>query len=171
MRLLAIGISVIKNLKAFTLIEVMMVMFIMAIVTVVAMLSLHLMNHARQVTLTAEHLAQTIKIAENEALLRATVLGLAFNQRGYQFYELTRDHQRHPMWKKILNDKLSQPDAFQNDIQVKWVNPKNNIYIVFSSSGDVSPFTVRITDHQRDRAYLLMAQQNGVIQLQQINPP
>lgn len=163
-----------RRSAAFTLLEVMVVLVIMAIITAVALLSLHLFSHARQVTIVAQQIVQTLKTAENEALLRPCVLGLRFTRQGYQFYEYRLDNSHRAHWIKLTDDKLSQPHVFGNHLLVHFIQfdgPKENPAIVFSSNGNVSPFVLLITDDHQERTYQLSANQNGVITLHRVNTP
>lgn len=167
-----------RQINGFTLLEVIIVLVIISIVTTVALLSLHLLSHARAVTLFANQLKQTLQAAQEEALLRPAVIGLRFSNQGFQFYELILKEKK-LQWYLLRSDTLSRPHAFESamrahltQLNYKDLNTpeeKDRIhYIVFSANGRISPFSVVITDRQEDRAYLLSAKSDNTLQLTEI---
>lgn len=163
-----------KSLSGYTLIEVLLVIVIIAIISTVAVLVFSNFGHGRQVTMVAHRLSQTIRVAQQEAILRPMVLGMRFTAQGYQFYKFEINKKsKESIWQTLTNDKLSCSDAFSHGVVIKRfeLNHKtktNKSYVVFSSSGDVSPFSLVVTDKRRDRTYKIAVRNNGMVSLKEL---
>lgn len=174
---LVIGMQL-KRIKAsagYTLVEILVVILIIAIITTIAVLMFSHFNRGRHVTITANRLLQTIHVAEEEAILRPAVLGLRFSSKGYQFYQLVSDKKMQKLhWKALKNDRLSRPNAFLQGIiakrsQVDHLAKKEKPTIVFSPSGNVSPFRLMLTNRAHDRVYRIAVTENGVARLKEVS--
>ena len=74
-----------KRSKAgYTLIEILIVVLIISIVTSVAMLSIG-RNENKQMESFAQELMQMLSLAEEQAMLQPTVLGLMLSEQSLQF--------------------------------------------------------------------------------------
>lgn len=158
------------NAKGFTLIEVMIVVLIMAIVTTVAMMSLPLSDHSRQTKIDALELLQILKLAEQHALLQTTVLGLRMTGSGFQFYQYVMNDQNQGHWVPLAHDQLSEPHRFNHGITLKAKRLPANGFITFSASGDVSPFSLLISDQSHHHCYEIDGVENGTLSLKSITP-
>lgn len=103
--------------SGFTLFEVMIVMAIIAIITSVAFLSIHLFNRSRQIRLSIHQLMQTLKFAQQEALLKPAVLGLRFSHHSYRFYQFENVAQFQGKW-KLLKQRPFVPNQFDGNLRV-----------------------------------------------------
>ena len=163
-----------KTSSGYTLIEILVVIVIMAIVTTIATLAFSHFNRGRHVLIAAQQLAQTMRVAQQEAILRPAVLGMRLTTQGYQFYTFAvNEKSPQGTWEALTHDKLSRPDAFQHSIVVKRVklNQKNaadKTYIVFSASGDVSPTRLIVRDKHTSRTYEINVQNNGAVQMKEL---
>jgi len=167
-----------KRIKAsagYTLVEVLVVILIVAIITTVAVLMFSNLNRGRQVTVTANRVLQTIQVAQEEAILRPAVLGMRITSQGYQFYQLVSDKKLQQLrWNSLKNDRLSRLHAFDRGIIAKLIRANHSDkakkpYIVFSSSGNVSPFKLILTDRDHDRTYRIIVKENGVAHLKELS--
>lgn len=75
-----------KKQYGFTLLEILIVMVIMSIVAGFAVMTISY-NRNSQVEQIAKQLKNIITLAEEEAILQSTTLGLAFTQHSFQFYQ------------------------------------------------------------------------------------
>src|SRR5438105_3387067 len=73
-----------RRTLGFTLIEILIVIVIISIVTGIAALTIS-RNQQKQYEYLATSLSHLITLAEEEAMLRPTTLGLAFTDHTFQF--------------------------------------------------------------------------------------
>lgn len=155
--------------KGFTLIEILVVIIIIMVITMVALLTFSYLNRSQRVLLVAEGLVKTINAAQQEAILCPMVLRLKFTSSGYIFLQLKdKDNEtRNVKWVALSHDKLSQPNAFKSGIKVSVKKPNlKKEYLVFSPTGEVSPFILVISNKASSKVYRLQVYSNGTVRLQ-----
>lgn len=150
----------IKTSKGFTLIEILVVIVIMGILLATAATSMNFMNSERKVKTEAVELKTMLGTAEQEAILLPAVLELKIDANGYQFFRLTAGK-----WKPLSHDNLSHSNAFANVIVPKVTTSDKTKQIVFSSSGEVQPFQIDLSDEKHSVLYRLQLNQDGQIEL------
>ena len=140
--------------RGFTLIELLVVLVIMGIFVTVGALSLNMLTGHRQVVLVGEQLQRVVLTASQQAILTPEILGLKINAQGYQFYRYTQGKKGFH-WQSVMSDKLSHQNVFvTHGLEVRVLNHPKKM-IVFSDSGDVTPFTVLLTDKKHAVCYQL----------------
>lgn len=137
MQKLVIGM---RNSRGFTLIEIMVVIVIIGITIGFALIAFGDFGHSKRVLFAIEHLSSQLKLAQQQALLENTTLGLEIDTKSYQIVELKNgtwhsfktgpfkthyfpDH-TFIFFKKIIHSKSQQPKIFIN------------------SQGELSPFNL-----------------------------
>lgn len=142
-----------KQTTGFTLIELLIVIFIISIVTSVAMLSIS-RNENKQIESLANELTQKLALAEEQAMLQPTILGLSVDQQKMRFSSFKSTDNAKNEWRPLLDNALSArdiPDNIEVTVEAngKKVSELNEAerqspQIVISTNGDVTPFTIYI---------------------------
>lgn len=157
-----------RDVKGYTLIEILIVLFIISIVTTVALLSIS-RNENRQVETFANELTQKLVFAEEQAMLQPQVLGLSLSNQSFQFssYQLTADGKKQ-VWTP-LQDTVLGKHAIPGNIQVSLeMNgnqtkqmEKDNPQIIISTNGDMTPFTLYVGKQGEKPLYAILSDGDG----------
>lgn len=148
--------------KGFTLIEILIVIAIISIVASVATLTIHF-NQSKQMEGIAQNLKNLITLAEEEAILRPAILGLAFSENHFQVYKYQENTKT---WQSLPNkvfQKHNIPD--KTHITLKIHNkeiPANGIpQLIISSNGDIPAFTISIAKNGESPSYEVIGEESG----------
>jgi general secretion pathway protein H len=147
----------VRATAGFTLIEILIVVLIISIVTSVGMLTIS-RNNNKEMEFFAKELTQVIQLAEEQAMLQSTDLGLIINDQHYQFVVLTesQDKTKAKRWSPLDDNVLGEHSVPNNvDVSVDTKSPKEDQneekkeeqkkpQIVISTNGDVTPFSIYI---------------------------
>lgn len=132
-----------KLSHGFTLIEILVVIVIISITMSFALLAFGDFGNKRRMLVSAEQFTHDIKLAQQQAILEGNVLGIAFNQqnynvltysptKGWQPFKTSRLHARSFPKGVIMNLQKEQKQRFNPDI-------------VINTSGELSPFTLKLS--------------------------
>ena len=139
--------------RGFTLIELLIVMLIISIVGGIALLTLSKNNH-REMSYLASHIQDLLDLAEEEALLRSTTLGLLISPNAYQFLEYHPSKKEENPWhplafplfaKKVIPHNIT----FRLKINGHIVPFHDTPDILISENGDITPFTLFIEKNKK----------------------
>lgn len=142
-----------KAMRAFTLIELMVVLVIIGIVLTIGFLYLAGFGLSSKAKETTEQLQQVMSVANEQAILQPATIGMAINDKGYRFYQsVPADEFGQSKWVPLPEDKLSQPNAFDQrlSISVKTKTFDGDISdvkypeIVFFPSGLATPALIKV---------------------------
>ena len=163
--------------RGFTLIEILVVITIIAIVLSIAVLSLGVLGDDRDLRREALRMMALVGVAQDEAIMQGREFGLEFTQNGYRFVELdpllgawneiigddTLRSRQLPEatelelfiegQRVLLNTELAQfddPDEEDND-RIESYAP----HVLIFSSGDMTPFELRIVEPDRNQDVVL----------------
>jgi len=162
----------------FTLLELLVVVFIVAILATLLTLSTGIVQSDHSLQKESERLEVLLHLASDEAVLGAHELGLSFEPHAYLFSTL--DPVRDVWTTDALGDALRERElgddiALQLEINGREVilekaeatdeprSAKPQIFIY--SSGDISPFTLRLRHATADAGYTLSVAANGSVEL------
>ena len=153
-----------RHIVGYTLIEILVVLFIISIVTSVALLTIG-RNENKKMETFANELTEMVSLAEEQAMLQPTVLGMSFGKHSFQFASLqtvTDDKKNKwaPFQDAILN-KHAIPSGIQVKVQVG--NESADPRIVMSTNGDVTPFTIYIGKPGEKPSYAVIGDADGKI--------
>lgn len=161
-----------RSPHGFTLLEMLVVLFIIGVVMSVALLTLSY-NDNRRLEGVANELVQIITLAEERAMLQPMVVGLSYSEHQLQFLRLkTAASENKNAWQPVPATLLSSA-TIPNDIQVNVVandNPKalqaggeRSPQIIFSTNGEVTPFTIYVGKKGEKPRYAVKGEANGYI--------
>ncbi|TAK75190.1 MAG: type II secretion system protein GspH [Gammaproteobacteria bacterium] len=133
-------------MRGYTLIEILIVLFITSIVTSVALLSLH-RNENKQVESLANELTQMLTLAEEQAMLQPSVLGLTIGADRFQFTRLQKDR-----WVPVEEHAI--PEGMQLRLEGE---------VIISMNGDITPFTLYVGKKGEKPRYAVRGDVDGTI--------
>jgi general secretion pathway protein H len=161
-----------KPVAGFTLIEILIVMLIISIVGGVAMLSISVNQNTRYKNL-ARQITNLLTLGEEQALLQATVYGLAFTDKSFQFYQFDTTSKEHP-WKQV-DDKVLGLHPLPEGVQIT-VKVRDKIIplaksaadakpqLIIATSGEIIPFTILIGKIDNPPRFKIIGNANGSIE-------
>lgn len=148
----------------FTLIELLIVIIIISIISSVAVISIHT-NQKKAYESLANQLANSLRLAEEEAMLNSTTIGLALSKDSYQYFEYQEEKKS---W-RILPDAALKKHAIPSNIQIvlkmqnKVLELNGKPQIIISASGDMSPFILSIGKIDAAPTYRVIGKANGEV--------
>lgn len=174
-----------KKTNAFTLIEVLVVMFIIAITIGVVGISVKSLQLRNDLQPFVDRLYQRLTTLGQEAILRQTEIGCSFYQNKIEIlhYKFT---DAKPVWKlydtiKIpynvrINLKITEENIFKKNLanekdkdNYDLYNNNNSPEIVFSSGGQLMPFTLVISHPDEINSYQITGQFSGELSMLTFN--
>ncbi len=152
--------------RGFTLIEILVVVIIVATISSLALLSLGLVADDRELDRERKRLATLLEVALEDAALQGREFGVELLRNGYRFVEFDPFDER---WTAVVDDDLFRlrqlPDGMEFELYVddrRVVLPldaaaldetgedqpdgvgKFSPHLYLSSSGDTTPFEIRV---------------------------
>jgi general secretion pathway protein H len=160
-----------KREQGFTLIEILVVLFIMSIVTSVALLSIN-RNENRQLETFTNELVQRMTLAEEEAMLKPSVLGLSIKNKMVQFtsYQPAESGKK-SSWQATEDHLLANhaiPASMEVSIEVggkklEIDEEKQFPQVVISTNGDLTPFIIYVGKKGQAPRYVINGDADGNI--------
>lgn len=158
MQKLVIGMTINRG---FTLIELLIVIVIIGITVGFALIAFGDFGHSRRILFAAEQLANTLKLAQQQAILTNSTLGLRLDKSGYQILK----YQQPSHWAPVSNKGIFKMTYFpkNTDLYLKTATQVSNAYpaIIINSSGDITPFTLSIGTQNDHWITMLTGHSNG----------
>ena len=154
----------------YTLLEILVVLVIISIVAGMAILTIGHNDNKEVQTFTRE-LAQTLSLAEEQALLQPATLGLMLTTRSFRFYEF-RQTRAQTGWRPVSDRELgmhSVPKDIQLSLQIddkilSLESTEGKIPVLFvSTNGTLTPFTLLIGKKNQTPRYKLIGRADGSI--------
>jgi general secretion pathway protein H len=164
--------------RAFTLIEILVVITIVAIIVSIAVLSLGVLGDDRDLREEGRRMITLVQLAQDEATMQGREYGIEFMTTGYRFVEFDPFLN---LWGEIIGDDTLRmrtlPEGTEIDLYVEgqrvllepepaqFEKPDDNSigsgiadyapHILVFSSGDMTPFEVRILQTELDQEVVL----------------
>jgi len=175
--------------RAFTLIEILVVVSIIAVVMSIAVLSLGVLGDDRTLREEGRRVVALVQVAQDEAVMQGREFGIEFMTGGYRFVEFD------PLlntWSELIGDdtlRLRQlPEEMEFELWIEGqhvlleteparteppdetsavsVAEKYAPHILVFSSGDMTPFELRVQRQDLDQLIILESNLLGDIKFQ-----
>lgn len=158
-----------RSNQGFTLIEILIVLVIIGITFGFALLAFGDFGESRRILFSAEQLVNTLRLAQQQAILGSNTLGLRIDNNGYQVFQLYNNAQ----WKPISDKGVFKMTYFPQDTRIilKTSNstPAGVPPVIIFASGDMTPFTLNFGSKQDNNLALLIGKRNGELQFNVVN--
>jgi len=161
----------------FTLIELLVVIFIISIVSGVALLSIgH--NQSKKIQSFTNQVAETLLLAQQQAMLQPAVIGIYLTEQALQFYDLHTQPGGKSKWlprSDRLLETLNVPDGMEIKLshtlklKTQETQKERSPQIIISSNGDVTPFMLYLGANNDKPRYVIQGDVNGSITQQTIS--
>lgn len=163
--------------RAYTLIELIIVTFIIALVSGVVLLRASTVSHQRELDHFTRQLKSYLTVAQQQAILQTSILGMAFADQGYKTYKLNLGlgvwepmSAEDGFWKlQALPDTISLSIS-SDDKAIPLSTLGNNLrpQIVFLPSGELTPFVLTLRQPHKKYYFQLLGNFAGAIEMKQV---
>ena len=166
--------------SGFSLIELLVVVSVIGIIVSIALLSLGVLGDDRQLRIEARRIGSLLEVAQDEAVMQGRDFGLEVMLNSYRFVEYDPFQLR---WAELLTDDIFRfrqlPDDIEFDLlledkAVLLENDPQEIqdpdatfapHILIFSSGDSTPFELRIIKRSQQEVVILQGDLTGAIEV------
>lgn len=149
--------------KGFTLIEILIVIVIIGITIGFALIAFGDFGSEKRIIFSAEQLSTTLKMAQQQAILESSTLGLKINAKGYELLKFNNAG----VWNPVSKNALFKFHYFPENTVVHIEAGKHMAggfpEIIINSTGDMTPFNIKIGTSQNDNLAVLSGSHNGII--------
>jgi general secretion pathway protein H len=173
--------------SAFTLIELLVVIVIIAVISGVALLSLGILGDDRNLQREVRRLSSLIELANDEASIQGRDFGLEILESGYRFVEYDPFLNQ---WYEMIGDNLLRPRQVEEGMEFELFIEDRRVlldteaaemereeddrnltddyipHILIMSSGDVSPFELRLLRPNDRTALTLTMSLTGELEIE-----
>jgi general secretion pathway protein H len=147
--------------RGFTLIEILVVLVIIGITLGFALITFGDFGEGRRLLFSAEQVANTLKLAQQQAILEGSTLGLYIDNTGYQVLKYKDSSHWKPMFNKKIFGIHSLPKNTLVSLSTKHPSLQKTPSIIISPSGDMSSFMLYFGTAQETKIILLKSSANG----------
>lgn len=157
---LGTGMQITKS--GFTLIEILVVLVILGITASIALLAFGDFGESRRVRAEAERFVQKVRLIRHQAILEATTYGMKLTPTSYQVFVFSASKTWTPVTSTLLKP-YSFPPKILTHLTIQSTNKKTDKknWIVFQSSGEITPFSVNFGLKQQDNIAHVVVEDNG----------
>lgn len=152
------------NKQGFTLVEIMVVLLIIGITLGFALLSFGDFGAKHQVVFAAEQFVNDVKLAQHQAILETSTLGIWVKQSSYQVYRFNAVGRWQLVSARGVFAKHLFPSQAVIQLQSKIVG-SHAPQIVINESGDMTPFKLTIALQGKDLE-VVTGHHNGAVTTQ-----
>jgi general secretion pathway protein H len=174
----------------FTLIELLVAVVVISVIVSIGLLSLGVLGDDRQLRREAFRVGSLLEVAQDEAVMQGREFGLEILQTSYRFVEFDPYQQR---WAEIVADdqfrarqlpdgiefdlfledksvllKIDAEELSDEDDEANSISNSRNEFaphILIFSSGDSTPFELRIVDRAREYTVILTGDLAGSVEV------
>lgn len=172
--------------RGFTLLELLVVLVIVGILVVMTTLSVGVSGADRELEREAERLESLLRLAAEETVMQGRDLGLRFYPDRYEFSILEemldpKTGEIREVWRELGNDEILRARELPRDTEIELLIEERAVVlkparrrrpddeyrpqVFILSSGDMSPFTLRLRRRPERRSWVLEAGANGNLEL------
>lgn len=155
--------------KGFTLIEILIVIVIIGITVGFALLAYGDFGASRRIVFAAEQLVNTLHLAQQQAILENSTLGLRIDNTSYQILKYQKANQWNPISNKGIFKVIYFPKNTQIKLKTDTIQPLGSPVIIINSSGDISAFSLNVGDNKEPEMTTITAKHNGNIHIIRAN--
>lgn len=157
-----------RNKQGFTLIEIMVVIVIVGITVGFALLSFGDFGESKRILFAAEQLTNNLRLAQQQAILETSTLGLRIDNSGYQILQL----QNNSEWRQISNKGIFKTINFPKNTYITLTNTKSfslkTPAIIINASGELTPFVLNFGSTKANKVASLEGKRNGDLKLSKV---
>lgn len=151
-----------KNNQGFTLIEMMIVLVIISITVSFAMLSFGDFGGKRRMRVNAEQFVHYVKLAQQQAVLETSTLGIAIDNNQYRLLRFSPlSNKWEPLNKSRLKPRTFSEKVFLDSPAIP--HKKNSPDIIVQASGDITPFKIDLSTTQTPMLSVIGNQQGEIV--------
>jgi general secretion pathway protein H len=167
MRRLVTGMTINRG---FTLIEILIVIVIIGITVGFAMIAFGDFGASRRILFSAEQLVNTLHLAQQQAILETSTLGLRIDNNSYQILRFENSSS----WEPISNKGVFKVNYFpQHTVITLKTNTKplqGSPSIIINSSGNMTPFTLSFGTSKETALTVVTGSHDGSLNFATVNP-
>ena len=167
-----------RLIRAFTLIEILVVVSIIGIVLSIAVISLGVLGDDRELREEARRFAALVQVAQDEAVMQGREFGIEFMSNGFRFVEYDPFLNT---WSEVIGDETLRmrqlPEEAEFDLWIEgqrvlldlepavFEDPEENEnrvgvtayapHVLVFSSGDMTPFELHVLRNDLDQSVVL----------------
>lgn len=157
-----------RNNRGFTLIEIMIVIVIIGITVGFALIAFGDFGEGKRIQFAAEQLVNTMRLAQQQAILETSTLGLRIDNKSYQILQL-----QNSQWSPMSNKGIFKATYFPNNTLITLNThqraPIGTPPIIITASGDMTPFTLSFGSTKEGQLVVLTGRRNGDLILRAAN--
>lgn len=150
-----------KISEGFTLIEILVVLIITGITVGFALMAFGDFGASRRIAMAGDQFANTLRLAQQQAILESSTLGIVVKNGRYQIYRYQPKEGWQPIARKGMFAAQHFPAQAVIQLKVSGGAKKNTPDIIINSSGDLTPFTMRIMNQKQDTIKTLVGRHDG----------
>ena len=157
-----------RNNRGFTLIEIMIVIVIIGITVGFALIAFGDFGESKRIQFAAEQLVNTMRLAQQQAILETSTLGLRIDSKSYQVLQL-QGSQWSPMSNKGIFKIINFPHNTLITLHASHRATIGTPPIIITASGDMTPFTISFGSTKEGQLVVLTGTRNGDLKLKAAN--
>lgn len=150
--------------RGFTLIEILIVIVIIGITVGFALIAFGDFGSSRRILFSADQLVNTLRLAQQQAILTTSTLGLRIDNNSYQILRFEDSSK----WEPISNKGVFKVNYFppQTVVVLKTNNKSSpdTPSIIINAAGDMTPFTLSFGTN-KEILTVLTGSHNGSLNL------
>jgi general secretion pathway protein H len=150
-----------KKNKGFTLIELLVVIVIIGITVGFALITFGDFGESRRIVFAAEELENTLRLAQQQAILESSTLGMRIDNSSYQILKFQNDSKWHTPSNKNLFKIHYFPKSVVITLQSRFKTKKDLPSIIINSSGETNAFTLNVGTAKEHTVAVLRGKDNG----------